>query len=290
VRSLPRARKRALADLARCAHRTPDDLTQIAALAARAMPLESELGRTATTADVEAAEAFLAALGPMLLPRRELSAFVMQAQATHGDFDAVLQTLGTSSTQLRADELQALVSAASTAGTRGKLGDAEHMLRAGLARAPSAAALLSALGLTLLAQGRADEAVPLLQRQRDLHDAEAGRGPRFQSGLQLAYALLASGEPEQARGVLDADCSDGSLSCAALRVRAALESDAVADALKLAHTALAQLGDDVGLLYLEAEAATRLGDVARARAAYERILARAPHEPRAKLGLESLRP
>jgi tetratricopeptide (TPR) repeat protein len=253
------------------------------------MPLDTALGRPAIAVEEQAAQAFLAALGPALLLRPELGAYVVQAQATGGDFHGVAHTLGAGSTPLGADALQAVVGAASMAGTRGQLGEAEHLLRLGLARTPSAAALLSALGLTLLAQGRADEAVPLLARQRDLLEDADARGARTQSGLQLAYALLASGEPEQARSVLAADCSDGNLTCAALRVRAALESDAVGDALQLAHTALSQLGDDLSMLYLEAEAATRFGDVARAKAAYQRILARAPHELRAKLGLESLR-
>jgi thioredoxin-like negative regulator of GroEL len=73
-------------------------------------------------------------------------------------------------------------------------------------------------------------------------------------------------------------------------VRAALESGEVTDALRTAEEALSRATHDVSLQYLAAEAALRVGDLARARAIYAQIVAEHPDELRAREALRALSP
>jgi tetratricopeptide (TPR) repeat protein len=74
----------------------------------------------------------------------------------------------------------------------GRDAEAERVLRRGLARAPEAAELHYALGLTLVRLGRSDQALAELRRALQLAPTE----PRY--GLSLAIALRDTGHREQA--------------------------------------------------------------------------------------------
>lgn len=297
----------ALKRLERALRAAQPDVAAITTWAATAMPTDALHSAPVTASEASAATAFIKIAEPFVARVPALAPHLAEAYARSGDFaraHALLEQAWQAADAAPAQPVAAQPVAAqpvaaqpmedatlSVASLAHALGDAalsERILRSGLMRAPRSDLLLAGLGLLLVSTGRADEALPYLGARRSTTGQRALTRPFTAVGADLAYALMASGAPEAARALLSRGCDADPESCAALRVRAALESGEVQEALRTAEDALARASRDVSLQYLAAEAALRVGDLARARALYEQIAAQHPDELRAREALRAL--
>jgi tetratricopeptide (TPR) repeat protein len=300
---------RALARLSRALKVHHTDVHAVTAWAAQLMPTDGLHTASPSTAEAAVATRFITLADPFLTRVPALAPHLAEAYARAGDFaraqglldqafrDAEApapsqgDTVAASPALAASEPLEnATLSVASLAHAGGDALLAEQLLRAGLARTPRSSVLLAGLGLLLVSSGRADEALPYLSARRELGARAGLTRPFIGAGADMAYALLASGAPEAAHALLARGCDADPDNCAALRVRAALESGEVADALRTAQEALSRATHDVSLQYLAAEAALRVGDLARARVIYAQIAAEHPDELRAREALRVLAP
>jgi tetratricopeptide (TPR) repeat protein len=250
---------RALARLSRALKAKHTNTQALMGWAAEVMPADGLHTSPPSTAEVAPAARFIALAEPFLTRVPALAPHLAEAYARAGDFaraqglleqafrdvEAPAPSQGdTAAAQpaLAAPELleNATLSVASLAHAGGDALLAEQLLRAGLARTPRSSVLLAGLGLLLVSSGRADEALPYLSARRELGARTGLTRPYIGAGADLAYALMASGAPEAAHALLTRSCDADPDNCAALRVRAALESGEVTDALRTAEEALSR--------------------------------------------------
>ncbi|MDB4990098.1 MAG: hypothetical protein JWN04_5276 [Myxococcaceae bacterium] len=138
------------------------------------------------------------------------------------------------------------------------------------------------LGRVMLARGKVGAAVGLLSER--LVNAGTDLGAR----ADLAYAIAAQGRAGEALALLNRtreECQRAR-ACALLAARIALEAERPQDAVTFASPWAVE--HDLDALFLLADAELRRGDPAAARVAYEQVLVLRPESVRAKQGLEQL--
>ena len=204
------------------------------------------------------------------------------AQAWVGDFAGAVSSLRERGGSQDGESSRYLRSVAALAVRHDDLRAAEEGLRAARSFMPQDTELAADLAALLLAQGRAEESIPLWQEalRKNEQDLEARR--------DLASALLAAGRGAEAWQLLEAQraACDVATNCAIEAARAALE-------LGEPQTAVARLtgpfaGNVVEAQFVLADAHTRLGAWQQAREAYARILALKPSNVRARENLRAL--
>jgi tetratricopeptide (TPR) repeat protein len=154
----------------------------------------------------------------------------------------------------------------------GQPAEAEKAWRAAVERDPRLPEAQSALGLQLLATGRAAEAVGPLSK------AVALDGFRFADRTALAEARVASGDPGRARADLDLVLSGRPKDPDALRVLAAawLAEKSFGEARRTADRAAAAAPKDPRPLLIGAKAALQIGERAEAKKLADRALKLSP--------------
>jgi tetratricopeptide (TPR) repeat protein len=163
-------------------------------------------------------------------------------------------------------------------------GLAEQSLVLAHGLSPADGALLAELGLLWLAQGKTHEALALLA-ERYAEDPSLLSARR-----DYAAALSAAGRPGEALALLGAAreaCRDADL-CLLELARFGLEARTYAAALRDLEALRARAPHELSVLFLEADVRLAQGEPALARALYQRILAAAPDNLRARAALLGL--
>ncbi len=213
---------------------------------------------------------------------RELWRRRASAQAWLGDLSGAIASLQERGTRDDDESARGLRRVAALAVQRDDLIAAELALLTARNFSPAATELSTDLAAVLLAQGRADESIPLWQERlkRDQNDLDARR--------DLAGALLGAGRGAEALQLLEAAraACDAAKNCAIEAARVALE-------LGEPRKAIARLtghfhADYVEAQFVLADAHARLGEAERAREAYARILEQRPGNLRARDNLRAL--
>lgn len=167
---------------------------------------------------------------------------------------------------------------------RGELALAERALAMARQYVPQDRALGAELGHVLLARGEPERALTLFAERHaiDPHDLETRR--------DFAYGLASVGRSAEAHALLMAarERCEQAPDCALEAARIALEAGRTAAAMEHAESRLRRDSRDLEALYVIADAHTRGGALAAARATYERILQVSPHSVRAKQALAQL--
>lgn len=286
---------RALRGLGRALKRTPTPALALR-YAELALPLTPVTTERARTQRAKAAQLFLEVLARPDFPRDEashlLSFHAAWAHALCGDFEASLRVLegvgaydGARAVPfLRAVAGLALPSATTHSALPNANDIAERSLRLAQLFAPNDPQLLSELGLLWLAQGRTQDALPLLATR-------FARAPEVLSARRdYAYALSAMGRPAEAYallGVARDACQETGL-CLIELARFAFEAKQYAAALAHVQRLSARAPRELGALFLEADVHLAEGRIERARASYQRILELAPDNLRARAALIGL--
>lgn len=164
----------------------------------------------------------------------------------------------------------------------GDLPSAEEALEVARRFLPDDGTLTSELAAILLAQGRAEDAIPLWEAllHKDANNLDVRR--------DLAGALLAAGRGAEAVALLEAakEACDAAPPCAIEAARASLEmGDAQAAVARLEKP---MANDKVEALLLLADAHTRLKAWQQAREAYAQVLVLKPNHVRARENLRAL--
>jgi tetratricopeptide (TPR) repeat protein len=163
----------------------------------------------------------------------------------------------------------------------GRLEEAETALRAALDLDARPGRALDSLLALLESQGRAADAVPVLERVARAPDApESVR-------LRLAQAYFEAGRTADAIDVLEAAREAGPLSQEGVLLlgRFYLEADRHADALATLEPLAAQIEQSPELGRILGELSLRTGDAVRARTYFDRALAAAPDDYRNHIAL-----
>jgi tetratricopeptide (TPR) repeat protein len=220
---------------------------------------------------------------PLALSPR-LTLYAAWALALRSDFAAshdLVARHGESDLELTTRCLRAV---AAWALAQRALAEARDALSLARSFAPSDVGLAGELGLVLLARGEAQQALaPLAERF-------AAQPTQLSARRDLAYALSAAGRAGEAYALLGraADACAQAERCLLELARAALEAGNFDAALEHAQQLLRHEPAALDALFIAAEAHTRQGDRAAARAVYQQILRAAPNNLRAQSALNAL--
>jgi predicted Zn-dependent protease len=156
---------------------------------------------------------------------------------------------------------------------------AEAQLRPLVLQHPEIGAYPLYLGVALLEQGRASEAIPFLDRAARLYPTD----PRTWRGLAAAYRR--DGNVEAAAAATESELAASSKTPALLEAGLALARNQLAVAERLLKAQLTTEPDDIAALRMLAEVAGRLGRFADARTILDHTLAIAPSFRQARYNL-----
>jgi len=168
--------------------------------------------------------------------------------------------------------------------TREQLELAQHALELARQYLPQDQVLLAELAHVLLARGAGEQAITLFAERYAIAPDQ------LEARRDLAYALTTRGRAGEALALLSAvrATCEANLGCSLEAARIALEAGRPPDALAYAQKRLLAQPNDLDALFVSADAHTRTGNVAAARAAYEQVLRVRPESVRAKQALEQL--